>query len=148
MLLHLHLLLFLFFRHWLEQEFRRNIGSFRDKYQLKLFYNKSDDNDVADEVSIDDDEDDDDKIVVVVTAAVATAVGDRSNRKYWLKFILEYEQVVGGRHRDYILLRMPGRVQDLLIEIEAIDADLVLFPFAAGANFTRLQYRFRLDDVT
>ena len=39
--------------------------------------------------------------------------------------LLEQEQVVGGGHRDDVLLGVPGRVQDLLVEVEAVDEDLV-----------------------
>lgn len=42
---------------------------------------------------------------------------------------------------------MPGGVQNLLVEVETVHADLVLLPFAASANFAWLQHRLRLDDV-
>lgn len=42
---------------------------------------------------------------------------------------------------------MPGRVQDLLVKVQTVDADFVLFPLAPGAHLPRLQHRLRLDDV-
>lgn len=42
---------------------------------------------------------------------------------------------------------MPGRVQDLLVKVQAVHADLVLFPLPARAHLARLQQRLRLDDV-
>lgn len=43
-----------------------------------------------------------------------------------LELVLQYEQVVGGGDGDDALVRVPRRVQDLFVEIEAVDADLVL----------------------
>lgn len=42
---------------------------------------------------------------------------------------------------------MPGCVQDFLIEVEAVDAYLVLFSLVARVHFARLQDRFRFDDI-
>lgn len=42
---------------------------------------------------------------------------------------------------------MPGGVQDLLIKVETVHADLFLLPFAASANFSWLQHRLRLNDI-
>lgn len=47
-------------------------------------------------------------------------------RRGGLELVLQYEQVVGGRHRDDALVRVPRRVQDLLVEVEAVHAYLVL----------------------
>lgn len=38
-------------------------------------------------------------------------------------------------------------MQDLLVKVQTVDADFVLFPLAAGAHLPRLQHRLRLDDV-
>lgn len=54
-------------------------------------------------------------------------------------FFLEDVEVVGGCHGNDIFLRVPGGVQDLLVEVQAVHADLVLLPLAAGANPARLQ---------
>ena len=42
-----------------------------------------------------------------------------------LVILLKQKEIVGSCHRDDVLLRMPGRVQDLLVEVEAVDEDLV-----------------------
>lgn len=36
---------------------------------------------------------------------------------------------------------MPGSVEDLLVEVQAVHADLVLLPLAAGGHFARFQRR-------
>lgn len=38
-------------------------------------------------------------------------------------------------------------MQDLLVKVQTVDADFVLFPFAPGADLARLEDRLRLDDV-
>lgn len=43
-----------------------------------------------------------------------------------LELVLEYKEVVGGSHGDDTLVRMPRRVQDLLVEVQAVHAYLVL----------------------
>lgn len=63
------------------------------------------------------------------------------------EFVLEYEQVVGGGDGDDVLGRMPSCVQDLLVEIEVVDTDLILFPFAACANLLGLEDRFGSSDL-
>jgi len=42
---------------------------------------------------------------------------------------------------------MPGGMQNLLVEVETVYADLILLPFAASANFPWLEHRLRLDNV-
>jgi hypothetical protein len=42
---------------------------------------------------------------------------------------------------------MPSGVEDFLVEVEAVDAYLVLFSLVPRVNFARLQDRLRLDDV-
>lgn len=54
-------------------------------------------------------------------------------------FFLEDVEVVGGCHSDDIFLRVPGGVQDLLIEVQAVHTDLILLPFAACTNPAWLQ---------
>ena len=63
------------------------------------------------------------------------------------KLVLEYEQIVGGGDGDDVLRWMPGGVQDLLVEVEAVHAHLVLFPLAAGANLLGLERRLGPGDV-
>lgn len=43
-----------------------------------------------------------------------------------LELVLEDEEVVGGGYGDDALVRVPRRVQYLLVEVEAVDADFVL----------------------
>lgn len=38
-------------------------------------------------------------------------------------------------------------MQDLLVKVQTVDADFVLFPLAPGADLARLQDRLRLDYV-
>lgn len=42
---------------------------------------------------------------------------------------------------------MPRRVQNFLIEVQTVDADLVFLPLAARADLARLQDRLRLRDI-
>ena len=51
-----------------------------------------------------------------------------------LVILLEEEEIVGGGHRDDVLLRVPGGVQDLLVEVQTVHGDLVLLPLAPGAH--------------
>lgn len=53
-------------------------------------------------------------------------------------FVLEYVQVVGGSHGDNVLRRVPGRVQDLLIEVQTVHTNLVLLSLTACTHFPRL----------
>lgn len=55
--------------------------------------------------------------------------------------VLEDVQVVGGRDGDDVLGRVPGRVQDLLGEVQAVHADVVASPLAAHAHPSRLEHR-------
>lgn len=61
-----------------------------------------------------------------------------------IHLVLKYIQVVCGGYSDDVLLGVPGRVQNLLVEVQAVHADLVLLPLAAGADLARLQHRTRL----
>ena len=54
--------------------------------------------------------------------------------------VLEYVEVVGGCHGDDVLGGVPGRVQDLLGEVQAVHADVVLPPLAPGAHAARLEH--------
>lgn len=54
--------------------------------------------------------------------------------------VLEDVQVVGGRDGDDVLGRVPGRVQDLLGEVQAVHADVVPSPLAAHAHPPRLEH--------
>lgn len=38
-------------------------------------------------------------------------------------------------------------MQDLLVKVQTVDADFVLFPLAPRAHLARLEHRLRLDDV-
>ena len=48
--------------------------------------------------------------------------------------LLEQEQVVGGGHRDDVLLGVPGGVEDLLVEVQAVHGDFILFPLTARTH--------------
>lgn len=47
-----------------------------------------------------------------------------------IHFVLEYIQVVGCGYGNDIFLRVPGCVQDLLVEVQTINTNLVLLPLA------------------
>ena len=53
--------------------------------------------------------------------------------------VLKDVEVVGGGHCNDVLGRVPGGVQDLLAEVQAVHADLVLAPLAAHAHLARLE---------
>lgn len=62
-----------------------------------------------------------------------------------VELVLEDVQVVGGGDGDDVLVGVPRRVQDLLGEVQAVHADVVLAPLAAGgAHPARLQHGPRL----
>ena len=61
-----------------------------------------------------------------------------------LVILLKQKEIVGSCHRDDVLLRMPGRVQDLLVEVQTVHGDLVLLPLAPGAH---LQHTVKLIDI-
>lgn len=57
-----------------------------------------------------------------------------------VEFVLEDVQVVGGGDGDDVLGRVPGRVEDLLGEVQAVHADVVLPALSSGgADPPRLQ---------
>lgn len=58
-----------------------------------------------------------------------------------VEFVLEDVQVVGGGDGDDVLGGVPGGVQDLLGEVQAVHADVVLPPLpSGGADPPRLQH--------
>ena len=61
-----------------------------------------------------------------------------------LVILLKQKEIVGSCHRDDVLLRMPGRVQDLLVEVQTVHGDLVLLPLAPGAH---LHHTVKLIDI-
>lgn len=59
-----------------------------------------------------------------------------------VEFVLEDVQVVGGGDGDDVLGGVPGRVEDLLGEVQAVHADVVLAALPpGGADPPRLQDR-------
>ena len=51
-----------------------------------------------------------------------------------LELVLQEEEVVGGGDCDDIFCWVPGSVQDLLVEVQAVDVDLILLALAARAH--------------
>ena len=51
-----------------------------------------------------------------------------------LKFVLIDVKIVGGGHSNDILVRVPRSVQNLFVEIEAVNADFVLLPLSSSAD--------------
>lgn len=57
-----------------------------------------------------------------------------------VELVLEDVQVVGGGDGDDVLIRVPGSVEDLLGEVQAVHADVVLSALSpSGTNPPRLQ---------
>lgn len=63
---------------------------------------------------------------------------------FLVDFVLEYVQVVGGSHGNNVVGRMPGRVQNLLIEVQTVHTDLVLLPLPSWTHSPGLQTGSRL----
>lgn len=58
-----------------------------------------------------------------------------------VQFVLKYIEVVGGGHRYDVVLGVPGSVQDLLVKVQTVYADLVLFALPSRANLAGLEHR-------
>lgn len=66
---------------------------------------------------------------IVVCSGVNSFVSTadfRSLMHLRVEFVLEDVQVVGGGDGDDVLIRMPGCVEDLLGEVQAVHTDVVL----------------------
>lgn len=57
-----------------------------------------------------------------------------------IDLILEDVQVVGGRNGDDILGWVPGRVQDLLGEVQAVHTDVITPPLATHTHASGLEH--------
>jgi len=57
-----------------------------------------------------------------------------------LVILLEEEEIVGGGHRDDVLLRVPGSVQDFLVEVQTVDRDFIFFPLTPRTHLTRFEH--------
>jgi hypothetical protein len=55
-----------------------------------------------------------------------------------LDLVLEEEQIVCGGYCNDVLCRVPCCVQNLLIEIEAVHADLVFLAFSSRTNLHKI----------
>ena len=64
--------------------------------------------------------------------------------EYLLQFVLKYIEVVSGGHGDDVVLRVPGRVEDLLVKVQAVYTDLVLLALPTCAHLAGLEHRTRL----
>lgn len=49
-----------------------------------------------------------------------------------VEFVLKDVQVVGGSNSNDVLSRVPGRVEDLLGEVQAVHADVIFPPLPSG----------------
>ena len=58
---------------------------------------------------------------------------------YSSELVLQEEEVVGGGDGDDVLVRVPRRVQDLLVEVEAVDEDLVALALPGRRYLGRIQ---------
>lgn len=66
---------------------------------------------------------------------------------WMLELVLEEEQIVCGCHCYDILCGVPRCMQNLFIEVKAVDTDFILLAFASCTNFSRFQYGFRFCNV-
>lgn len=60
-----------------------------------------------------------------------------------VQFFLEYVQIVGGGHSNDVVQRMPGSVEDLLVKVQTVYTDFILFALSTCAYFARFQHRSR-----
>lgn len=58
-----------------------------------------------------------------------------------VQFFLEYVQIVGGGYSDDVVQGMPGSVEDLLVKVQTVYTDLILFALPTCAHFARFQDR-------
>ena len=54
------------------------------------------------------------------------------------ELVLQEEEVVGCGHSDDIFMRVPSRMQDLLVEVQAVHVNLVLLAFAPSAHLEEM----------
>lgn len=58
-----------------------------------------------------------------------------------IQFVLENVEIIGGSDGDDVLSRVPRRVEDLLGEVQAVHADVVLAALSSGgADPPRLEH--------
>lgn len=66
---------------------------------------------------------------------------DPPHCRLWLiHLVLEYVEVVCGRHSDDVVLGVPGGVEDLLVEVQTVHADFVLLAFATRRHLAGFKY--------
>ncbi len=53
------------------------------------------------------------------------------------ELVLEQKEVVGCGDGNDVLVWVPGRVQDFLVEVQAVHVDLVLLALPAGAHLKK-----------
>ena len=52
----------------------------------------------------------------------------------WLELVLQEEKIVRGGNCDDIFCRMPCGMEDLFVEIQAVNENLILFTFTTRAH--------------
>lgn len=60
--------------------------------------------------------------------------------KFLIQFLLEYVKVIDCRQGNNVILRMPGGVEDLSAEVQAVHADLVPLASAPRAHAPGLEW--------
>ena len=63
-----------------------------------------------------------------------------------LVILLEQKEVVGSCDSDDVLLRMPGRVENLLVEVKTVNRDFILFPLAPGTHLAWFEHCLWFSD--
>lgn len=67
--------------------------------------------------------------------------GQQGHARPLVDLVLEDVEVVGGGNGDDVLLRVPRGVKDLLAEVQAVNADLILPPLPTHTHLAGLQNR-------
>lgn len=65
-----------------------------------------------------------------------------------LVVLLEEEEVVGGGHGDDVLLRVPGCVKNLLVEIQTVYRDFIFLPLSTGTHLSWLEHSLWFCDLS
>lgn len=62
------------------------------------------------------------------------------NNESVLTILLEQKEIIGCGHRDDVLLRMPGGVEDLLVEVKTINRDFVFLSLATRTHLAWFEH--------
>lgn len=83
-------------------------------------------------------------IFVYQSSGAQAETGTSVLQQMLVQLVLEYVQIVGCGHSNDVVQRMPGSVEDLLVKVQTVYTDLILFALPTCAYFARFQDRSRL----